>query len=85
MSRRWVIKDGIRRKMAVNVKKHRKALLNQEDPRCGICGQPITHPKTATIDHIIPLAKGGTNYRDNTQLAHARCNRKKGSNINYES
>jgi 5-methylcytosine-specific restriction endonuclease McrA len=60
---------------------HKKALLAVPNPRCGICGAPIDNPDTVTIDHIIPLSKGGTNHRYNVQLAHGRCNRKKADSV----
>lgn len=30
--------------------------------------------KNETLDHIIPLSKGGTHTWDNVQLAHMSCN-----------
>jgi hypothetical protein len=48
--------------------------------RCGICGElvdkKLTYPDraSATLDHVLPLAKGGTHTYDNVQIAHAQCN-----------
>lgn len=36
------------------------------------------HPEDATVDHIVPKAKGGTNAFDNLALACRRCNHAKG-------
>jgi 5-methylcytosine-specific restriction endonuclease McrA len=53
---------------------------------CGICGKKINknfkapHPMSLTLDHIIPLACGGTHEPKNVQLAHFICNSKKGAN-----
>ncbi len=51
---------------------------------CGICGKPVDmsirypHPLSPTIDHIIPIAKGGhPSALENLQLAHRWCNRQK--------
>ena len=51
---------------------------------CAICGQPVDfklkfpHPMSATVDHIIPVSKGGhPSDIDNLQLAHLKCNRAK--------
>ena len=47
---------------------------------CQICHkrlamkQQVPHPKAPTIDHIIPLAKGGTHEPANVQAAHFMCN-----------
>jgi 5-methylcytosine-specific restriction endonuclease McrA len=36
-------------------------------------------PTSPTIDHIIPMAKGGGHIWDNVQVAHAICNSTKGA------
>lgn len=48
--------------------------------KCQICGKRLAmtktapHPKAPTIDHVIPLAQGGTHERNNVQAAHFLCN-----------
>ena len=51
---------------------------------CALCGRPVDFslkfpdPMSPTIDHIIPIAKGGhPSDIENLQLAHLACNRKK--------
>ena len=50
---------------------------------CQICGEKVNpdikypHPKCATVDHIIPIKKGGNHTYDNVQLAHLTCNNRK--------
>ena len=47
---------------------------------CQLCGKRIDrklknpHPFSASIDHIIPLIKGGADAPLNLQSAHIRCN-----------
>lgn len=47
---------------------------------CGLCGTPVDRmavhpqPEAATLDHIIPMSKGGAHTKDNVQCAHWRCN-----------
>jgi 5-methylcytosine-specific restriction endonuclease McrA len=36
---------------------------------------------SASLDHIIPLSKGGEHSRANSQLAHLKCNVDKGARI----
>jgi 5-methylcytosine-specific restriction endonuclease McrA len=36
---------------------------------------------TLTLDHVVPLAKGGTHEPANTQIAHAVCNSRKNDSI----
>ena len=55
---------------------------------CAICGRPVNFdlrfpdPWSATVDHIVPISKGG-NPADiaNMQLAHLQCNRLKASKM----
>lgn len=59
-------------------------LIKFKGLRCGICGRmcdPNDHswskyfgPMYPTIDHIIPMSKGGGHTWDNVQVAHAICN-----------
>ena len=55
---------------------------------CGICGKPVDfslkypHPLSPTVDHIIPVAKGGhPTDISNLQLAHRCCNREKSDKL----
>jgi 5-methylcytosine-specific restriction endonuclease McrA len=51
---------------------------------CGICLKPINkylrlpNYMAATIEHRLPISKGGTHTWDNVIPAHARCNFQKG-------
>jgi 5-methylcytosine-specific restriction endonuclease McrA len=50
---------------------------------CGLCRKRVAmtksvpHPKSPTIDHVLPLAVGGQDTRANVQLAHFECNWRK--------
>lgn len=55
---------------------------------CGICGKPVDmslrypNPWAKSIDHIIPLDRGGhPSDMENLQLAHWQCNRQKSNKI----
>ena len=52
----------------------KKQLINSKGAVCAICGKPITNMKDCTIDHIIPISKGGLTTIENCQLAHRKCN-----------
>lgn len=45
---------------------------------CNICGKADV---ALTIDHIIPLSKGGTHTVENVQPLCVNCNCKKGTNL----
>lgn len=68
---------------AFDVSINLKTVITKYDGICQICGKPtdITdivnghiRKKYPTLDHIIPLSKGGTHTWDNIQLAHMECN-----------
>lgn len=52
---------------------------------CILCEQPIDdtlparHPKSRTLEHLIPIARGGTHDIDNLDFAHYSCNASKGA------
>lgn len=58
----------------------RSKVYERDGYTCQLCHKPakmaaeVPHPKAPTLDHIIPLAAGGTHEYANVQLAHFICN-----------
>lgn len=80
MSRYWKLPKSIRHEIAVK-KFIKKQLIAKNGAICAICGQPITNMKDCTIDHIVPISRGGMTTLENCQLAHFRCNVSKGNSL----
>lgn len=61
----------------------RAAIYIRDGHACQICGDPMDmearapHPLSPSIDHVIPLARGGTHEPSNVQAAHFLCNSRK--------
>lgn len=55
---------------------------------CGLCDEFVDKsvsypdPRSASLDHIVPLALGGDHTKENCQLAHLDCNIRKGAIVN---
>lgn len=65
-------------------------LISRDNGICQICGKPVNSNDIEngriggnypSLDHIIPLSKGGTHTWGNVQLAHLSCNAKKHNHI----
>lgn len=52
-------------------------LFEAQEQICFYCGRLMTFEEVS-IDHIMPLAKGGTWAKANLTLSHRRCNNLKG-------
>jgi 5-methylcytosine-specific restriction endonuclease McrA len=58
-------------------------IFNRDGWVCGLCGKPIDKRHkfpdrlSATLDHIIPISRGGQHVPDNVQAAHYSCNSSK--------
>lgn len=56
-------------------------IQRKSDDRCVWCGKKVFLGYEGTVDHFIPLKKGGTNDEVNLVLMCYDCNQKKGSRI----
>ena len=52
----------------------KKKMLAKSDGKCSHCGRTIDL-KSMTVEHVIPLSKGGTNDLSNTVALCSRCNK----------
>ena len=63
----------------------KRAMFRIYGHTCHICGHPIdytlpwTDPAAYVVDHIVPIAAGGSDAINNKQAAHRDCNRQKGA------
>lgn len=61
----------------------KKLVYERDHKRCQCCGvkvkfyKDVCHPRYAQLDHIIPLARGGTHTYDNVQILCRSCNIRK--------
>ena len=66
---------------------HSKEIYERDNWVCGICKESIDpaaklpDQMSASIDHIIPISRGGTHERANAQAAHLFCNVSKGAKV----
>lgn len=68
----------------------RYSVMKRDGWVCQLCGDATDrsvmwpHPLYPTIDHIVPVSKGGTHDMSNLQCAHARCNIRKQAMLPHE-
>lgn len=54
------------------------ALLESQQYRCALSGRELS-PETASLDHVIPLSRGGVHDISNVQVLDYRVNAAKGT------
>ena len=52
-------------------------IIKHSQLTCDICTHPITDVKQWTLEHFIPISRGGTNELSNLGVAHRSCNSSK--------
>lgn len=62
-----------------------RLVAERDEWECHLCGDGIDSWRSfpdrlsASIDHVIPIARGGPHAYDNVRLAHLGCNAAKGA------
>lgn len=64
-----------------NFPRTKKLVLWQRNPTCFYCKGLIDNWEISTIEHMVPLSKGGSNRNDNLALSHLECNQERGSSM----
>ena len=59
-----------------------KAQYVQQEGKCFWCGVVVR--KDYHVDHVVPLARGGTNYPENIVIACVKCNQQKHDKLPHE-
>lgn len=66
-------------------------VYERDEWTCGICAQRVDRtlaypdPLSASLDHILPLSRGGHHVLENVQLGHLSCNVRKGARVDAEA
>lgn len=64
-----------------------REIFERDGWRCGICEHTVDsklrypNPRSASLDHVIPLSKGGGHTRSNTRCSHLECNVRRGNQL----
>jgi 5-methylcytosine-specific restriction endonuclease McrA len=49
-------------------------VIEREKSICHICGKKVAAGRDLTLDHLVPLSRGGNHTMDNLRVAHRSCN-----------
>ncbi len=61
-------------------KRRRLRIYLEQGGKCYLC-QAVIPIETATLDHVYPRGRGGSNLLENLMVACLTCNQKKGSRL----
>jgi len=52
-------------------------ILGKQGGKCAWCGRDIEPGQGFEVDHVVPVALGGSNEPENLQILHRPCHREK--------
>lgn len=83
---RWQRRRARRQELPVEKFRHAE-VFERDGWICQLCTEPVDRmlaypdPMSQSLDHVIPLSRGGHHVWDNVQLAHLICNNRKHARI----
>ncbi|MCK5640643.1 MAG: HNH endonuclease [Gammaproteobacteria bacterium] len=72
--------QGVIDKRSNNARRKRQRLIKKGVNKCRWCKKPLTIDDS-TLEHVIPLARGGLDNANNWDLACEKCNSKRGHDM----
>lgn len=82
-------KNSKRRDVPMNRKVSLELIVQRDGSDCHICNEPIdlniasNSRMGATVDHVLPVSKGGDSSLENLRLAHWICNIRKSDSLEF--
>lgn len=82
---RWHRRRALRVKATIGEPFTNIEIFDRDGWECGVCHEPVgkqvayPDPMSKSLDHVVPLSRGGSHSRSNVQLAHLVCNMRKGA------
>lgn len=55
----------------------RRGCVHEQGGRCIYCARPFTEDRPATLEHIVPVSKGGGDWKSNVAASCLPCNRER--------
>lgn len=81
------IRRALKRGAPITESIDRNAVFERDAWVCGLCASPVDrglqypHPMSASLDHVVPLSRGGSHIPENVQCSHLTCNLSKGARV----
>lgn len=70
-----------RRRIAQSaIRKWKTSIIARDGYVCGLCHNSV-EPQDVSLDHILPITRGGSDDVTNLQVAHRLCNSQKGNRV----
>ncbi len=77
LMKKYKYKDTRRRAYNDPEYRRNKALIKKAQRNCVLCGTPGNAANKLTVDHIIPISKGGNHHISNLRVLCANCHKKR--------
>lgn len=74
------LRQYVRPYFSFRVRLSRQNIFLRDNHQCQYCGKKVSEKKL-TIDHVIPISKGGRHEWDNVVAACSKCNNRKGNKL----
>lgn len=82
------VERNARRRAAIrgveSEKVDRLAIIERDERRCYLCGRENLKNHEIHLDHVVPIARGGSHTAQNLRVACAPCNMTKGASMPSE-